>query len=104
MRTAIWAAAGCAALLLTGWASQADASQAAPNRASTVQATAIQTAITARTVQSPKQLADADAARILADFPAPPGADRSGPIATQVLSAPPESGTSDEVLRTGCWR
>lgn len=114
MRTAIWAAAGCAALLLTGWASQAyasqadvsqaDVSQAASSRVNTVQAAATRAATPARTAQSPQQLAAADAARMLADFPSPPGAVRSGPIATQVLSAPPESGTSDEVLRTGWWR
>jgi hypothetical protein len=91
MRTAIWAAVGSAALMLASCASAA---------AVTIGATT-----TARTVQSPQQLADADAASMLADFRPPPGAVKSGPIAIQVLSAPPEqSGTPDAVLRTAWWR
>jgi hypothetical protein len=88
MRTAILAAA---ALLLTGCASQAAVTMSA--------------ATTARIVQSPQQLAEAGAASMLADFRPPPGAVRSGPIAVQVLSAPPEqAGSPDVVLRTSWWR
>jgi hypothetical protein len=91
MRTPILAAAGAAAMLLAGCASQA--------------AVTVRAATTARIVQSPQQLADADAASMLADFRPPPGAVRSGPIAVQVLSAPPEqSGTPDAALRTAWWR
>jgi len=93
MRTSILAgtALAAAALLLTGCASQA--------------AVTIRAATTARIVQSPRQLAGSDAASMLADFRPPPGAVRSGPIAVQVLSAPPEqSATPDAVLRTAWWR
>jgi hypothetical protein len=95
MRTAIWAAAGCAAMLLAGCASQAAGADSTGSRAIT----------TARVAQSPEQLAEAAAVSMLAAFRPPSSAVRSGPIAVQVLSAPPEqSATSDRVLRTEWWR
>jgi len=82
-------------MLLAGCASQAAGADSTASRAKT----------TARITQSPKQLAETDAVSMLADFRAPSGAVRSGPIAVQVLSAPPErSATPDEVLRTEWWR
>jgi hypothetical protein len=52
--------------------------------------------------QSPAQLAESDAASMLAAFVPPPGAVRSAPI--MVLPSPPElPATPDGVLRTGWW-
>jgi len=82
-------------MLLAGCASQAAGANSTASHAIT----------TARITQSPKQLAEAEAVSILTDFRQPPGAVRSGPIAVQVLSAPPEqSATPDGVLRTEWWR
>jgi hypothetical protein len=53
---------------------------------------------------SPKQLAEADAASMLAAFRSPPGAQRSGPIAAAGLSAAPSGATPDFVSRTAWWR
>jgi hypothetical protein len=54
--------------------------------------------------QSPAQLAESDAASMLAAFVPPPGAVRSGPISVHTLASPPEwSATPDRVLRTGWW-
>jgi hypothetical protein len=52
---------------------------------------------------SPRQRADADAARIIADFPPPPGAVRTGLIAS--LTSPGVGvGATDIVTRTQWWR
>ena len=55
--------------------------------------------------QSPKQLAESDAARILAAFDPPPGAVRSGRISLAALAVEPaQPPTPDAVLRTSWWR
>jgi hypothetical protein len=91
MRTPIWLAVGGAALVLAGCSGQGHST-----------AGAITTAVT---TQSPRQLAGADAAGMLATFRPPPGSTRSASIAVQVLSAPPEEQANpDAVLRTAWWR
>jgi hypothetical protein len=61
------------------------------------------TARTAAHTASPRQRADADAARIIADFPRPPGAVRTGLIA--LLDNPAVGiGTSDVATATRWWR
>jgi hypothetical protein len=55
--------------------------------------------------QSPKQVAEADAASMLAAFRPPPGAQRSGPVDVSKLSvAPAGSASPDFVTRTAWWR
>src|ERR1700722_3575895 len=91
MRIPIWLAAGGAALALAGCSSQGHSANGAT--------------MTALTTQSPRQLAEAGAASMLAAFRPPPGATRSDRIAVQVLSAPPEEQAGpDVVLRTQWWR
>jgi hypothetical protein len=59
----------------------------------------------ARGSESPKQIAEADAASMLAAFRPPPGAQRSGPIDGSKLSVAPAGSTSpDFVTRTAWWR
>jgi hypothetical protein len=89
IRTAlVCAAAVCTALV---------GSAPAPAHAATTGAT--------RPAQSPKQLAEADAASMLATFRSPPGAQRSGPIAVPALSSAPAGSVSpDFVTRTAWWR
>jgi hypothetical protein len=91
--------AACAAVALAGCGSQVAGKPASPagtgpagNRAST----------TSHAV-SPRQRAAADAARIIADFPRPPGAVRTGPIAS--LTSPGVGmGTTDVATATRWWR
>jgi hypothetical protein len=91
MRIPIWLAVGGAAVALVGCSGQGHSTSAAIT--------------TALTTQSPRQVAEADAASMLATFQPPPGATSSGRIAVQVLSAPPEEQASqDAVLRTAWWR
>jgi hypothetical protein len=54
--------------------------------------------------ESPKQLAEADVASMLAAFRAPPGAQSSGPIAVSELSSAPSGATPDFVSKTAWWR
>jgi hypothetical protein len=55
--------------------------------------------------ESPMQIADADAASMLAAFRPPPGAEPSGQISVPALSAAPAGTTSpDAVTRTAWWR
>jgi hypothetical protein len=74
----------------------------------TGQATSTRSAATARTANSapsPAQQAAADADRLLAAFPPPPGAVKTGPLAVSWLAKPPETTTSpDLVTRTSWWR
>jgi hypothetical protein len=91
MRIPVWLAVGGTALALAGCGGQGHSMTGA-----------ITTALTA---QSPRQLAEANAASMLAAFKPPPGATSSGRIAVQVLSAPPEEQANpDSVLRTAWWR
>jgi hypothetical protein len=58
-----------------------------------------------RSARSPRQVAVADVASMLAAFRAPPGAQRSGPISVPALSAAPEGSTSPDFdARTAWWR
>jgi hypothetical protein len=59
---------------------------------------------TSELTRSPQQLAEADAASMLAAFRPPPGALPSGRLAVSALAAPPEmAATPDLVIRTGWW-
>jgi len=58
----------------------------------------------ARLAQSPRQIATADAASLLASFRSPPGARSSGPIAVSSLSSVPTPGSPDLVSRTAWWQ
>jgi hypothetical protein len=81
IRTAL--AAGCAALAVAACVTAS--ASAAPS-------------------ESPKQLAKADVASMLAAFRAPPGAQSSGPIAVSALSSAPAGATPDFVSKTAWWR
>jgi hypothetical protein len=60
--------------------------------------------VSASTAGSPRQRAEADAARIIASFRPPPGAVRSARAPSPLLSGPPEiPGTPDLVTRTQWW-
>jgi hypothetical protein len=89
------AAGACAAVALAGCGSQvagSPAGPASPDRAST-----------AAHAAGPRQRAVADAARIIAGFPRPPGAVRTGLIAS--LNSPGAGmGTTDVVTATRWWR
>jgi hypothetical protein len=70
-----------------------------------VTAPAVSAATAARSSGSPRQLAETDAATMLAAFRAPPGAERSDPIAVPALSdAPGGSSSPDFVSRVAWWR
>ena len=85
--------AACAAITLAGCGSQV----AGPATGHT------QTASTTPPAASPRQRAVADAARIIADFPRPAGAVRTGLIAS--LSSPGVGmGTTDVATATRWWR
>jgi hypothetical protein len=85
--------AACAAITLAGCGSQA----AGPTTGRT------QTASTTSHAASPRQRAAADAARIIADFPRPAGAVRTGLIAS--LDSPGVGiGSTDVVTATRWWR
>ncbi len=60
-------------------------------------------ASTAAHAASPRQRADADAARIIADFPRPPGAVRTGLIAS-LTSPGVGAGSGDVATQTRWWR
>src|SRR5579859_5357706 len=63
------------------------------------------TARTAHSTGSPAQRAAADADSLLAAFPPPPGAVKTGRLAVSWLASPPEtSATPDLVMRTSWWR
>ncbi len=85
------AIAGCAAMALAGCGTQ-HAAQGAGAR-------------TTAPAPSPAQRAAADAANLLAAFPAPPGAVRTGPLPVPWLArAPQQPNTPDLAARTGWWR
>jgi hypothetical protein len=63
------------------------------------------TARTANSTPSPAQRAAADADSLLAAFPPPPGAVKTGPLAVPWLANAPETtATPDLVTRTSWWR
>jgi hypothetical protein len=63
------------------------------------------TARTANSTPSPAQRAAADADSLLAAFPPPPGAVKTGPLAVSWLAKPPETTASpDLATRTSWWR
>jgi hypothetical protein len=89
------AVAACAAVVLTGCGSQVAGQLAATGSARTVSTTGH--------AAGPRQRADADAARIIADFRRPPGAVRTGLIAS--LDSPAVGiGTTDVATATRWWR
>lgn len=89
MRIRIAVAAGCAALAA----------------AVCVTAPVVSATTAARSSDSPRQLAETDATTMLAAFRAPPGAERSGPIAVPALSSAPGGASStDFVNRVAWWR
>jgi hypothetical protein len=91
-------AAACAVAVLPGCGSQVAGPPASPAGSSPAQAVS-----TAAHAAGPRQRAAADAARIMADFPPPPGAVRTGLIAS--LNNPVvEVGTADVVTTTRWWR
>jgi hypothetical protein len=92
------AAGACAAVALAGCGSQVVGSPASPASSSPAQ-----TASTAAHAAGPRQRAAADAARIIADFRRPPGAVRTGLIAS--LDNPAVGiGNADVVTATRWWR
>lgn len=85
--------AACAAITLAGCGSQVAGRTTGHTQA----------ASTTPQAASPRQRADADAARIIADFPRPPGAVRTGLIAS--LTSPGVGmGSTDVVTATRWWR
>jgi hypothetical protein len=91
-------AGACAAVALAGCGSQGVGSPASPASPSPAQ-----TASTAAHAAGPRQRADADAARIIADFRRPPGAVRTGLI--ESLDNPAVGiGNADVVTATRWWR
>jgi hypothetical protein len=91
-------AAACAVAVLSACGSQVAGPPASPAGSSPAQAVS-----TAAHAAGPRQRAAADAARIIADFPRPPGAVRTGLIAS--LNNPVvEAGTADVVTATRWWR
>jgi hypothetical protein len=93
IRRACLVSAGCAVTLLAGCGTQ-HAGPAGPRETATVTATA----------QSPHQRAAADAARIIASFPRPPGAKRTGLIASLTTPGMGPPITPDVVTATQWWR
>lgn len=95
MRPACLLAAGCALIVLAGCGTQ-HAGPAGPHATTSASASAA--------AGSPRQRAGADAARIIASFPQPPGAVRTGLIAS--LTAPGEgpAATPDIATATRWWR
>ena len=88
-------AAACAAVVLTGCGSQVAGQSAGTGPA--------KAASTTGHSAGPRQRADADAARIIADFRRPPGAVRTGLIAS--LDTPAVGiGNADVVTATRWWR
>ena len=95
MRPACLLAVGCAVIVLAGCGTQ-HVGPAGPHATTSATASA--------TAGSPRQRAGADAARIIASFPQPPGAVRTGLIAS--LTAPGEgpAATPDIATSTRWWR
>jgi hypothetical protein len=92
-------AVACAVTALSACGSQVAGQPTGPARNTSPAGT---TSTTAHTV-SPRQRADADAARIITDFRPPPGAVRTGRIAS--LDGPAVGiGTADVVTATRWWR
>jgi hypothetical protein len=91
-------AIACAAVVLAGCGSQV-AGKAAGQAGASSPGTGSTTAPAA----GPRQRADADAARIIADFPRPAGAVRTGLIAS-LTSAGMGIGSGDVVTATRWWR
>ena len=86
-------AAACAAITLAGCGSQVGGQATGHPR----------TASTTSHAATPRQRADADAARIIADFPRPAGAVRTGLIAS--LTSPGVGiGDADVAIQTRWWR
>jgi hypothetical protein len=92
----------CVAVALAGCGSQVAGKAAGSASTSTGTSTARTTAEATHTV-GPRQRADADAARIIADFPRPPGAVRTGLIAS-LTSATIGVGDADVATATRWWR
>jgi hypothetical protein len=101
-RVSCWltAAGACAAIALAGCGSQVAGSPASPARSG---AASSSPASTSAHAAGPRQRADADAARINADFPRPPGAVRTGLIAS-LTSAGVGIGAADVATATRWWR
>ena len=96
------AVAGCSAVALAlvgcGTVHAGQASQAASTKSATTAHTNVST-------PTPAQRAAADADSLLAAFPPPPGAVKTGSPAVSVLSSAPETTASpDLVIRTSWWR
>jgi hypothetical protein len=100
-------ALACAGVALAGCGSQragAPAAGAGTSDGSTAAAAGSSASATA-SAQTPAQQAAADAAGLLAAFPVPPGAMRTGALPVSWLSASPEPVAGpDVVTRTGWWR
>jgi hypothetical protein len=97
------AIAGCAALTVSGCgtehAGQATTTKATAPHAATTQAAG------ASPASSPAQRAAIDSVSLLAAFPAPPGAVRTGPLPVSWLATAPERpAAQDLVTRTAWWR
>ena len=101
-------AAACAITVLSACGSQvagppASPASSSPASSSTASSSPARTVSAARRAAGPRQRAAADAARIIAAFRRPPGAVRSGLIAS--LNNPVvEVGTADVVTATRWWR
>jgi hypothetical protein len=89
-------AAACATIVLAGCGTQHAGSPAGVTAAHS---------LAAPTVGSPRQRATADAAHIIASFPTPPGAVRSGRTTSPLLTAPSSGppATPDVVTATRWW-
>jgi len=105
-RTPVWLtlAAFCAAITLAGCGSQVAGKPTGPASASPAGTSSAGTSsVGTGHAASPRQRAAADAARIIADFPRPPGTVRTGLIAS--LNNPAVGiGTSDVATATRWWR
>lgn len=100
MRIRIAAAAGCAALAAAACGT-ASANAGRPGGP----ATPVRAVTSVRPAQSPRQVAEAAMARMLAEFRPPPGAKRSGPVNVSPLSGELDTLAGPDVAaRTVWWR